>query len=162
MAELKILTQFINLFDETKQCLKTYNLNVKNELFEVEPNEELNKAYKRGEIIYDRCEDDLNNLNNILEKKEQIDKFFETCEQNKTNLIKQKNLIIDKLLRIKKNYCRSKEEYLDYREEWNKKRIESPDEKNRRECEEMLDEIKEEKKIVQEMTMNMIKAKKRS
>ena len=94
-----------------------------------------------------------------MEKKNQVLEFFETCQQNKTKLIKQKNLIIDKLLRIKKNNS-SKEEYLDYRDALNKKRIETSDEKNRRECEEMLDEMKEEKKIVQEMTMNMIKVKK--
>ena len=147
MAELQILTQFKNLFDDVQECLLNYNQNLKNELFEIEPNEDHNKAYKRGETIYDRCEDDIKNISEILEKKNQVLEFFETCQQNKTKLIKQKNLIIDKLLRIKKNNS-SKEEYLDYREDWNKKREETPDEKNRRECEEMLDEIKEEKKFV--------------
>ena len=93
-----------------------------------------------------------------MEKKNQVLEFFEICQQNKTKLIKQKNLIIDKLLRIKKNNS-SKEEYLDYRDAWNKKREESPDEKNRRECEEILDEIKEEKKFVEKLTKDMKREK---
>ena len=78
---------------------------LKNELFEEEPNEHYQEVCKRGENTYDRWEDDIENISEILEKKEQIDKFFETCQQNKINLIKQKNLLIDKLLRIKKNSC---------------------------------------------------------
>ena len=62
MAELQILTQFKNLFDEIKQCLKTYNLNLKNELFVIEPNETNDKAYERGESIFDNCENDLKNI----------------------------------------------------------------------------------------------------
>ena len=159
MTDLVVLTQFNRLLKEVKYSLNKYNDNLRNELFEIEPNESYEKAYQRGETIFDKCEDDLKNLDELLEKKNQVIEFFETCQENKVNLIKQKNSIIDKLVRIKKNTCQSKEEWLNYREEWNKKRIETPDEKNRRECEEMLNEIKEEKKYVQEMTQNMTKMK---
>ena len=47
-------------------------------------------------------------------------------------LIEQKNEIINKLLRIKKGSV-SKEEYLDFREFWNKRRDETRDVRNRRE-----------------------------
>ena len=95
----------------------------------------------------------------MITKEREIIEFFNKCKENKQKLIHQKNNLIDKLLRIKKNGCTSKEEWLNYRDEWNKKRIETADEKNRRECEEMLNEIKEEKIIVQEMTLNMLKVK---
>ena len=159
MTKLEILSQFKTLFEDVQECLLNYNQNLKNELFEVEPNETNEKAYKRGESIYDRCEYDLKNIREIIEKKEQIDTFFRICQENEKKLIEQKNLMITKLVRIKKNTCKSKEEWLNCREEWNKKREERDDEKNRRECEEMLEEIKEEKKIVQEMTMNIMKVK---
>ena len=45
------------------------------------------------------------------------------------------------------------------RDEWNKRREETSDEKNRRECEEMLEDIKEEKKNVEELTKLMMKEK---
>ena len=112
MTQLQILSQFKELFNDVQECLLNYNQNIKNELFEVEPNEHHQEAYKRGETIFDRCEDDIKNISEILEKKNQVLEFFEICQQNKTKLIKQKNLIIDKLLRIKKNNS-IKEEYLD-------------------------------------------------
>ena len=154
MTQLQILTQFKELFNDVQEMLQEYNDNLRNELFEIEPNEDHQQAYKRGETIFDRCEDDIRNISEILEKKDQIDKFFETCQQNKQQLIKQKNLIIDKLVRIKKKSS-NKEEYVNYREEWNKRRRETADEKNRRECEEMLDDIKEEKKFVEKLIKYM-------
>ena len=62
-------------------------------------------------------------------------------------MIDEKNVIINKLLRIKKSSL-SKEEYLNLRDEWNKMREETKDERNRRECEEMLEEINEQKKYI--------------
>ena len=36
-----------------------------NEIFEIEPNEDQNNAFKRGERIFDQYEDDLKNLYNV-------------------------------------------------------------------------------------------------
>ena len=58
MAQLQILTQFKQLFDDFKKSLNNYNDNLRNELFEIEPNEDNEKAYQRGETIFDQCEDD--------------------------------------------------------------------------------------------------------
>ena len=160
MAQLQILTQFVQLFDDVKNSLNNYNENLQNELFEKEPNESNEKAYRRGETIFDQCENDLRNLNEIVDQQDEINNFFEKCKQNKIKLIEQKNELINKLLRIKKNDKKvSKEEYLNLREEWNKKREETKDEKNRRECEEMLEEIKEEKKLVEEIKEDIVKEK---
>ena len=158
MAKLEILIQFKTLFDDVKQSLDNYNDNLKNELFEEEPNESHEKAYQRGESIFDKCEDDLKNLNEIIEQENNLILFFEKCKENKNKLIEQKNEIINKLLRIKKNSV-NKEEYLSIREFWNNKREETKDERNRRECEEMLEELKEEKKYIEEIKKNIIKEK---
>ena len=158
MAQLQILTQFNRLIGEVKQSLDTYNEQVKNEMFDIEDienNENIQQIYRKGERIFDQVEDDLVNLNVILNREREFMNFFDVCRENKMKLIDYKNEIINKMMRLKKNNSKSKEEYLNFREEWNKKRIESPDVKNRRECEEMLEEINEEKKHVQEMRNKM-------
>ena len=152
---MQILTEYLQVFENTYQSLKEYNDNLRNELFEVEPNEDQNNAYKRGERIFDQYEDDLKNITELIKKEKEVNDFFMKCKENKQKIIDKMNLTIDKLIRIKKNNCKSKEEYINYREEWNNRRIETPDQKNRRECEEMLEEIKEEKKIVTEMKQKM-------
>ena len=52
MAQLQILTQFNQLFDQVKESLDNYNSNLKNEIFEIEPNEDKNKAYIKEEKRY--------------------------------------------------------------------------------------------------------------
>ena len=54
MAKLQILTQFKQLFEKVKQSLDNYNDNLRNELFEIEPKESNEKAYRRGETIFDQ------------------------------------------------------------------------------------------------------------
>ena len=70
--------------------------------------------------------------------------FLKNVKKNHQKLIDKKNKIINKLLRLKRNDKNIlKEEYLNVREEWNKRREETKDERNRRECEEMLEEMRE-------------------
>ena len=57
-------------------------------------------------------------------------------------LISRKNKLISELISLKKEVCENHEEFVNYRKEWNEKRIETPDQKNRRECEEMMEEKK--------------------
>ena len=158
MAKLQILTQFGQLFTEVNQTLDFYNENLKNNLFQKDEKESNEKAYKRGEGIFDQFDENLNNINLILHLENEIIEFFNKCKENKQKLISHKNELITQLLKIKKE-CTTKEDYLKCRDEWNKKRIETPDERNRRECEEMFEEMIEEKKIVEEMTTNMIQMK---
>ena len=102
MTQLIILTQFKQLIDDVKEKLNYYNNNLRNELFDKEPNESNEQAYKRGETIFDQCEEDIRNLTEIIEQQEQMNNFFEKCKENKTKLIDQKNELINKLLRMKK------------------------------------------------------------
>ena len=66
MAKLEILTQFNKLFNKVKESLDNYNDNLRNELFEIQPNEENKKAYQRGETIFDQFDESLNCINLIL------------------------------------------------------------------------------------------------
>ena len=73
MARLQILTQFKETFENVKTLLDNYNNNLRNELFEIDLNEDNQQLYQRGETIYDQCEDDLNNLKEVLEKEKEIE-----------------------------------------------------------------------------------------
>ena len=53
----------------------------------MEPNENNDHAYQRGETIFDRCEDDLKNLTDILNQQEQINTFFEICKQKLMHIL---------------------------------------------------------------------------
>ena len=83
MAELKILKQFSQLFTEVKQTLDYYHENLKNNNFTREENETSDKAYKRGETVFDQFDENLNNINLILNKENEINEFFEKCKHNK-------------------------------------------------------------------------------
>ena len=92
MTELEILSLFLLLFEYLFQSLQVYNDNLYNELFEIEEDENHQESIKRGERMFNRCKDDTKNISELLEKKKQIDKFIKTCQQNKQQLINQKNL----------------------------------------------------------------------
>ena len=111
MAQLQNLTPFKQLIDDVKEKLNYYDVNLRNELFEKEPNEDNVQAYKRGESIFDKCQQDIRNLTEIIEQQEQMNNFFEKCKENKIKLIEQKNELINKLLRIKKDSV-SRDNYL--------------------------------------------------
>ena len=113
MAELQILKEFTELFDNVKTSLHHYNKNLRNESFIIDSNENNEKAYKRGEGIFDQFDENLRNLNLVISKQEEINQFFLKCKENRQKIIIEKNEIINKLLRLKKNNPKvSKEEYL--------------------------------------------------
>ena len=93
MTQLQILTKFTSLFNDVKQSLENYNEHLRNELFEREPHETSEEAYQRGETIFDRCEDDLRNLKDVLERENEIILFFEKCKENQQKLFSKKNEI---------------------------------------------------------------------
>ena len=74
------------------------------------------------------------------------------CEYTEVSTIEEAIGSLDVLYmtRIQKERFASEEEYQNAKNQWNSKRIETPDEKSRRECEELLIEIQEEKKSVTE------------
>ena len=87
MAELIILRQFSELFHNVKQSLDHYNSNLKNNQFYVESTETNETAYQRGETLFDEYDENLNNLNEILNKEREIIEFFYQCKENKQKII---------------------------------------------------------------------------
>ena len=83
MTQLQILTQFKELFNDVQECLLNYNQNLKNELFEVEPNEDQNNAYKRGETIFDRIQETI--MRNDL-----IERLIRHTQENPSFLLENK------------------------------------------------------------------------
>ena len=83
MADLTVLKKFSQLFEEVQTALNYYNENLNNDLFSVDENEyEYEKSkihYKRGETIFDKVDENLNNLNLVIEKEREIVDFFEKC-----------------------------------------------------------------------------------
>ena len=83
---MQILTEYQEVFEKTYQTLKEYNDNLRNELFEIEPNEDQNNAYKRGERIFDQYEDDLKNITELINKEKEVNEFFMKCKENKQKI----------------------------------------------------------------------------
>ena len=152
MSQIQNLLQFTEILQNIKLSLDYYNNNFENEYFQPRKRESSEESFQRGEILFNQCDENLKNITKIIEQEEQINNFFTICKHNKQKLIEQKNDLINQLLRIKKNDENiSKEEYLNYKNEWNNKREETIDERNRRECQELLEEMKNEKMIIEEM-----------
>ena len=157
MTQLQILTQFSQLFIDTKQSLDNYNNNVRNEQFEKDPDDTFEQAYNKGEAIFDRRQEDIRNITELIDQEEEIIKFFAKCKENKQIMIHQNNKLIDKLIELKKNIPNvSREEIKDCKDFWNERRNETEVERMNRETKEMLEEVREEKAFVVEMSRNMI------
>ena len=58
---------------------------MKNELFETEPNEDNQEAYRRGETIFDRSEKDIENLTEIIGLKKKSINSLKNVDRVKIN-----------------------------------------------------------------------------
>ena len=154
MIQLHQFNTQIQLFQTFKETIENYNNNFNQQfqIFEQEKEEDNEKAYERAKQLFDQYEDNINNLNHLIQMKNQIIEFFNHCEENKNILINQKNQLINQLIKLKNNPNGNREEYLQYRNYWNQKRIETVDEKNRRECEEMLDDMVEKQQLIEKLS----------
>ena len=142
MTQIQILTDFVKLLEDTKQSLEKFNNNFQNEIFEKHPAESNEEAYERGEQMFQTLIGNMNNLKEIVDKQSEINKLFKKCKNNQQILKKQKNKLINKLSKIKKESV-EKDEWKRWKNEWDEKREETKDERNRRECKEMLVEMTE-------------------
>lgn len=158
MTNLHNIQIYSKEFENIQLLLKYYSEQLYNDFFFPLQNETDENAFKRGEGIYDKFDTNLNNIELILQKEEVIKDFFIKCKENKHFLIKHKNELITQLLRIKKKYV-SKEEFQNIKQEWNRQRNETSDEKNRRETEKMLEEITEQKNHIEFLVKQLQKEK---
>ena len=108
----------------------------------------------RGKIYLQNVIETKGNLETILNNKNTITQFFSECESILNTLTNENNNIIDIITNEMKNQRENKEitddQYFHMRNEWNQKRIESETDKTKRECQELLYEIQNERKRLEE------------
>ena len=139
-----------SLFSTFSQLITQFDSQLQPIQFEKRTTETYKDAYSRGCSIFKDYENELIVLETLLSKEKEIHQFFNKCKGNKEIVLSEMNYLISKLIDIKKQTV-NQEEWIVSKNEWNSKRKESLDQKNRRECEEILLEIKEEKKQLKEM-----------
>ena len=160
MTQFHEFTEYSKLFQTINQSIHHLNNSHSNEIFQQQKYENDEQAYQRAQQYFNQYEQNLNNLNGLLSMKNSIVEFFDKCEYNKQKFIKEKNELISKIIQLIKNNSKiSEDKFEEHKNFWNKKRNETKDEKNRRESEEMLNEIKKEKEIVQQMKNQIQKEK---
>ena len=85
MTQLEILTEYENVLRSIFQNLSLYNNYIRNELFEIEPNENNQIAYRRGETIYDKCDHEIGYISTILNKEHEILQFLKNVKKINRN-----------------------------------------------------------------------------
>ena len=172
MADIFLIEEFLQPIENLTQAVLNYNQNLKNNTFDVNEQETLEKNFKKGETIFDEMASNIKYLDEILLLEQSLKNFFEVCKSNRDKFRDVNNENISKLLFLKKrirdtqisNDPNSKEiymqQYQECRNELNKQRNETSDEKNRRECEEMLEDIKFEKQQIEQLVKSLDKYKK--
>ena len=147
MAEIINIQEFAKEFETIKNLIDYFHDNLYNNLFDERPNESNQKRYKRGETVFDNVDENMKNIDIIIEKEERILEFFKICKENREKINLYRNSLISELMEIQKKISK-REDYVKIRYDWNSRRKESPDEKNRRECCEMMEDIEYEKKEI--------------
>ena len=109
MTQLQNLTQFSNLFTQTKKSLDDYNNNFEDEIFVKRSTEDNEKAYKRGESKFNQLLENIDNLDLIIQQEQQFLDFFSHCKRNRKLLTDQRNNLVDDLSNIKKEMMSVKE-----------------------------------------------------
>ena len=150
MTESIILTQFSNLFTQTKKSLDDYINNYEDEVFVKGSTEDNEKAYKRGESKFNHLLENIDNLDLIIQQEQQFLDFFSQCKRNRKLLTDQRNNLIDDLSNIKKEMG-SVKEWEEWKKIWDKKRDETDVVKMRRETQEMLEEISKKEESIEKI-----------
>ena len=143
---------------QIEEFLNIYN----NEEFQVEINEQFELNMKRGKQFFNSNEEMILKIQIILKNKFCDGQLREKCEEMEKNLIRKRNEMIDKIIMLMKNENIERKLFVQLRNEWNKKRIETVLEKQHREIMEMLEDINVEKQIVFGLLENVSEEKKES
>ena len=148
MTEIIQLDKYQEYINNIKELIDIFNTNFKNTTFHQMKDETDERAFKRGQGILDEHNENIKNLRRIIGKKELMKELFVNCQENEKRIMEESNRLINEMMMIKKRKA-TKEEYQRTKAEMNRMRselqLETPEMKNRREVEEMLEEIKEEK-----------------
>ena len=157
MTQLENLQPFTEQIETIQTTITNFYQTLKNNTFHQMKDETDEHAFKRGQGIVEQFQESLMNLNKMIEQEQKMNQFFETCKENKQRIMTHTNELINELLRIKKRSSKTKDEYIKTRTQMNTMRNETAEMKNRREVEEILEEIKEEK---EEVNKTLIEIKK--
>ena len=143
MTQLENLQPFTEQIETIQTTITNFYQTLKNNTFHQMKDESDEHAFKRGQGIVEQFQESLMNLNKMIEQEQKMNQFFETCKENKQRIMTHTNELINELLRIKKRSSKTNEEYIKTRTQMNTMRNETAEMKNRREVEEILEEIKE-------------------
>ena len=156
------ITKYIQKFEEIKQFVTKYSqpidMNKPDDINYHDENDEFEETeLEKIERMYRLFQTKQKTIENILQKETEIQSFFMKCKDNKKVMEKQNNQMIDLMISLKKKrrdeniqknpigIVQYKESFEKYKKKWDNKRSETIDEKNRRETEELLIQIREER-----------------
>ena len=132
---LQQIQQSQRTIDELQNEINNLLENIEIETFNPNENESYEDQMKEGNELYQKLKTNIENIETILKKEETMKEMFENIKRMKEEMKETNNSIISKMMEISKNSQMKKEEYFALRKEMNKKRIETKEERNRREME---------------------------
>ncbi|BFU24392.1 predicted protein [Entamoeba histolytica] len=105
--------------DDTTKNYKYYLGSIKNEVFEIKPDETYSEAIKRGEGIFDRIDETERRRKLVIEKsqetinqieimKNKMSRIIEECSHDEETLSKTRNELIDKIISIEEMIMKNK------------------------------------------------------
>ena len=117
--EIETLPNIQQSIDDINKHYHYYLGSIKNEIFEIKPDETYSEAIKRGEGIFDRIDETERRRKLIIEKsqetiktieiiKNQMNKIIEECNCDEEILSKTRNEIINTIISIEKMIMRDK------------------------------------------------------
>ena len=139
----------MDVTEQLKQKLIVFEDNCKIPNTERQENETDDEYVRRLEGVFVKMEKNIMNLKNVIESKNEINQLFEQCEVTDKEMKRSYNQTISDMLNVLKTKL-SRDEYLRMKADWDKKRkpFESEEERKQRECEEILEEVKEQREML--------------
>ncbi|BFU20582.1 TLD, putative [Entamoeba histolytica] len=176
---VETLSNIQQSIDDTTKNYQYYLGSIKNEVFEIKPDETYSEAVKRGEGIFDRIDETERRRKLVIEKsqetikqieimKNKMSRIIQECNNDEETLSKTRNELIDKIISIEEMIMRDKifrkpketdkitAEFNNKKEEWEKQysdyleRKRRQDEERRKEEEERRQQQEEEERRQQE------------
>ena len=114
--------QFIERVNKLNESLTKLNDSFNERLNENGEEQENMKTIERYETEFMKTEIQLNTLNAVLENEDEFNQFFSKCKEMKKMLNRKCNETITTIVREQKKEF-NREEFLNSRNEWNKKRM---------------------------------------
>ncbi|BFU20592.1 predicted protein [Entamoeba histolytica] len=164
---VETLSNIQQSIDDTTKNYQYYLGSIKNEVFEIKPDETYSEAIKRGEGIFDRIDETERRRKLVIEKsqetinqieimKNKMSRIIEECNHDEEILSKTRNELIDKIISIEEMKMKDKifrvpkekdkitSEFNNKKEEWEKQYSDYLERKKREEEEEVKEKKRKE------------------